>query len=50
MTKILSDSTGFFGSIKTKFFEKGLDKILTMWFTYSVAELCGAVRHESLKK
>ena len=28
--KILSDSTEFFGLIKTKFFEKGLDKILTM--------------------
>ena len=27
MTKILSDSTGFFGLIETKFFEKRLDKI-----------------------
>ena len=48
--KILSDLTGFFGLIETKFFEKRLDKILTMWFTYSVAGRYGAVRHESLKK
>jgi hypothetical protein len=43
MNKIYGDFGELFGMTKTVFLEKGLDKILTMWFTYSVARSCQAV-------
>jgi hypothetical protein len=37
MDKIRRVFGQLFGAEKPKIFAKGLDKILTMWFTYSVA-------------
>jgi hypothetical protein len=37
MDKNSRNSLGLFGTYRRRISRKGLDKILTMWFTYSVA-------------